>query len=40
VVAVFARWKVCFQSDLLLHRYRVKEASVQPLVEWITNIFL
>jgi hypothetical protein len=36
----FARWKVCLQSDLLLHRYRVKPAKVQPLVEWIASTFL
>jgi hypothetical protein len=24
----------------LLHRYRVKPACVQPLVEWIASIFL
>jgi hypothetical protein len=35
-----ARWKVCFQSDLLLHQYRVKATKVQPLVEWIAATFL
>jgi hypothetical protein len=39
-VADFGRWKVCFQSDLILHRYRVKTSCVQPLVEWIASIFL
>jgi hypothetical protein len=38
--ADFGRWKVCFQSDLLLHRFRVKATCVQPLVEWIASIFL
>jgi hypothetical protein len=38
--ASFSRWKVCFQSDILLHRYKVKTAYVQPLVEWLANIFL
>jgi Fe-S cluster biosynthesis and repair protein YggX len=36
----FGRWRVCFQSDLLLHRYRVKSGCIQPLVEWIASIFL
>jgi hypothetical protein len=38
--ANFGRWKVCFQSDLLLYRFRVKATCVQPLVEWIASIFL
>jgi hypothetical protein len=36
----FGRWRVRFQSDLLLHRYRVKSAFVQPLVDWLLNIFV
>jgi hypothetical protein len=35
-----ARWKVCFQSDFLLHQYRVKATKVQPLVEWIASSLL
>jgi hypothetical protein len=34
------RWKVRFQSDLLLHQYRVKAAMVQPLLEWILHTFV
>jgi hypothetical protein len=40
VPADFDRWRVCFQSDLLLHRYRVKTPCVQPLVDRIASIFL
>jgi hypothetical protein len=35
----FGRWKVGFQSDLLLHKYRVKTAAVQPLVDWLFIYF-
>jgi hypothetical protein len=35
-----ARWKVGFQSDLLLHRYKVKQVVIQPLVAWISSLFL
>jgi hypothetical protein len=30
--ADFGRWKVCFQSDLLLHRFRVKASCVNHLL--------
>jgi hypothetical protein len=40
IPATLARWKIGFQSDLLLHRFRVKSSKVQPLVEWLTSIFL
>jgi hypothetical protein len=33
------RWKVRFQSDLLLHQHRVKPAMVQPLLDWILATF-
>jgi hypothetical protein len=36
----FNRWKVGFQSDLLLHKYKVKAASVEPLVQWTLSIFV
>jgi hypothetical protein len=36
----FARWKVCFQHDLMLHQYKVKASIVQPLVEWVTSLVL
>jgi hypothetical protein len=35
--ATFARWKVRFLSDLQLHRYRVKDSLVQPLLDWILS---
>jgi hypothetical protein len=38
--ASFNRWKVCFQSDVLLHKYKVKSSCVQPLVEWLLSIFV
>jgi hypothetical protein len=34
-----ARWKVKFRSDLLLHKYRVKAAMVQPLMDWVLHVF-
>jgi hypothetical protein len=40
IPASLDRWKTGFQNDLLLHRYRVKTAKVQPLVEWLTSTFL
>jgi hypothetical protein len=33
------RWKVRFQSDLMLHRFRVKPTLVQPLVDWVIHFF-
>jgi hypothetical protein len=33
-------WRVRFQHDLMLHRYRVKASLVQPLVDWVLNIFV
>ena len=33
------RWRVLFQSDLMLHKYRVKDSLVQPLIEWIIRNF-
>jgi hypothetical protein len=38
--ASFVRWKVRFQKDLLLHQYKVKAALVQPLIDWLRNIFV
>jgi hypothetical protein len=40
VPASFARWKVCFQSDLLLHQYKVEPGKVQLLIDWIAAQFL
>jgi hypothetical protein len=34
------RWKVGFQHDVLLHRYKVKSAFVQPLIDWLVSIFV
>ena len=31
----FGRWKVKFMADLYLHRYRIKESLVQPLLLWL-----
>jgi hypothetical protein len=31
------RWKVGFRSDLWLHHYRVKQALVQPLLDWLLD---
>ena len=33
------RWKVRFQSDISLHRFRLKEHSVQPLLDWFLDTF-
>jgi hypothetical protein len=33
------RWKVKFQGDLMLHRFKVKEMLVQPLIDWLLDIF-
>jgi hypothetical protein len=38
--ASFVRWKVRFQKDLLLHQYKVKAALIQPLIDWLRNIFV
>jgi hypothetical protein len=37
--ASFARWRTSFQSDALLHRYRLKSGHVQPLIDWLSSIF-
>jgi hypothetical protein len=37
VPASLARWKIRFQNDLFLHKFRVKAASVQPLVDWLRD---
>jgi len=34
------RWKVRFQSDIMLHRYRVKQHLVQPLIDWLAELFV
>ena len=36
--ASFARWKIGFQNDTLLHRYRVRSSHVQPLIDWLTSL--
>jgi hypothetical protein len=33
-----ARWRVKFQSDLMLHQYRVKAELVQPLIDWLQTL--
>jgi hypothetical protein len=35
-----ARWKVKTQSDILLHRYRIKPTLIQPLVDWVFQTFV
>jgi hypothetical protein len=40
IPASINRWKVGFQKDLLLHRFRVKAALVQPLIDWLLSIFV
>ena len=32
-------WKVQFQSDILLHRHRVKDNLVAPLITWTRTLF-
>ena len=34
-----ARWKVLFQHDVLIHQHRVKPSLVQPLIQWVLDIF-
>jgi hypothetical protein len=34
------RWRVGFQHDLLLHRFKVKSSLVQPLIDWPVSIFV
>jgi hypothetical protein len=36
----FGRWRVGFSSDLMLHRFKVKAALVQPLIDWLLHIFV
>jgi hypothetical protein len=40
IVPSFPRWKVRFQTDLKLHRYRVKSQLVQPLIDWLASLFV
>jgi hypothetical protein len=37
--ANIARWNVRFQNDLQLHKYRMKNSLVQPLLDWILSCF-
>ena len=37
IPATHARWRVGFHSDLLLHRFRVKAALVQPIFDWLLD---
>jgi hypothetical protein len=37
--ANLARWKVSFQNDLQLHRYRLKSSLVRPLQDWMLSCF-
>jgi hypothetical protein len=34
------RWRVKFQSTLLLHQYRLKNSLVQPLLDWISLVLV
>jgi hypothetical protein len=34
------RWRVKFQSTLLLHQYRLKTSLVQPLLDWISLVLV
>jgi hypothetical protein len=36
----FGCCKVRFRSDLMLHRFRIKEALDQPLLDWILSTFV
>jgi hypothetical protein len=38
--ATIDRWKVRVQGDILLHRYKVKSALVQPLIDWLLETFV
>jgi hypothetical protein len=38
--ASVGRWKVRFQHDLMLHQYKVQTALVQPLIDWLQDIFV
>jgi hypothetical protein len=33
-----ARWRTKYQSDLMLHQYRVKSELVQPLIDWLQTL--
>ena len=37
---LFDRWEVHFHHDLLLHRHRVKTTCVQPLIDWLLDLFV
>jgi hypothetical protein len=36
----FGSWKVRFQCDMLLYRYEVMPTLVQPLIDWLLQIFV
>jgi hypothetical protein len=38
--ATIDRWKVRVQGNILLHRYKVKSALVQPLIDWLMETFV
>jgi hypothetical protein len=40
IPASFARWKIGFQNDVMLHRYKVKSCKVQPLLDWLLALSL
>ena len=40
VPVYFNRWKVGFQSDVMLHTYKIKTELVQPLVAWLADTFV
>jgi hypothetical protein len=37
--AEHARWNVRFKHDLHLHKYRLKEDLVQPMLDWMLSRF-
>lgn len=38
IPATLRRWKSGFQSDVMLHRHKVKPALVQSLVDWLLGL--
>jgi hypothetical protein len=38
IPASFVRWRRSFQSDLWVHKFRIKATSVQPLIDWLLSI--
>jgi hypothetical protein len=40
IPASFSRWQNGCQSDLMVHRYRVKVTAVQPLIDWVLSFLV